>query len=95
VLAHVLREDRDELVRQVERALRLVLRCPDHHRDLAGCSNEVLVGLDVGRLGSLKLARDAQRAGQEVDVAELDAERLAAAQTGEGTQRDVGGEAWS
>ena len=40
-------------------------------------------------------ACDAQRAGQEVAVAGLYAERLAAVQTGDGAQRDVGGESWS
>lgn len=95
VLAHVLREDRDELVSQVDSALRLVLRCSDQHGNLTCCTHEILAGLDVSRLGALELARDAQRAGQEVDVGDLYAEGLATARTGEGAQRDVGGEPWS
>jgi hypothetical protein len=89
VLSDVLGEDGDQLVRQVDGALGLVLRPTDHDRDPAGGLDEILARLDVRGLGSLELAGDPQRAGEEVNIADLDAERLAAAKAREGAQGDV------
>jgi ABC-type glycerol-3-phosphate transport system substrate-binding protein len=69
----VLAENRDHFVRQVDDALRSVLRRPD----------------DVCRPVPLQLARHRQLSTEEVDVADLDCGRLALAESGESTQRDV------
>lgn len=66
----------------------------DHDRDPAGGLDEILARLEVGGLGPLKLAGDPQRAGEEVDVADLDAECFAATKAGEGAQGDVRREPW-
>ena len=89
VLADVLGEDRDQLVGQVDGAFGLVLRRPHHHGDPTSRLDEVLASRDVGWLGPLQLTRDPERAPQEVDVADLYAERLTTAQAGEGAQGDV------
>ena len=54
----MLREERYEFVRQVDRALRLVLRRPDQNGDPADGFHEVLTRRDVSQLCALDLTGD-------------------------------------
>ena len=63
---------------RVDRALGLVLRRPDDYGDPGDGLDQVLPGCDICGLGALDLTLDPQRAGEEIDVADLDAECFAA-----------------
>jgi hypothetical protein len=82
----MLGEDRHQLVRRMDGALGLVLGRPHHHGDPTNSLDQVLARRDVGRVCSLQLTRQLERAAREVDVTDLHAECLATAQAGEGAQ---------
>ena len=67
----VLRQDREQLLGWVDRALGLVLRQPDDDSDLGDGFHEILLCLDVSSLGVLNLPADRKYGCEEVNVTRL------------------------
>lgn len=85
-------EDLDDLIGQVDGALRLELGRPDHHGDPRDGLDEGFPLGDVSGFRPLDLAGDPERTSEEVYVSDLHPECFTAPQTGEGTQGDERGE---
>lgn len=64
----------DQSVGKEDRPLGLVLRRPNHDGDSGDGFDELLARADASRLGALDLPFDPQCAGEDVVVADLDAD---------------------